>query len=111
MESTFAPLKRSRVVALSDGDLMRRVGRADPVAFEVFCDRHRVAAFCLAVRTCRSRVAAEDVMQEALLALWREAPRFDPARGTPRSWVLAMVHHRAIDAVRKLGVHERRWAG
>jgi RNA polymerase sigma-70 factor (ECF subfamily) len=46
-------------------------------------------------------VAAEDVVQEAFVSLWRQAPRFDPERGQVRSWLLTIVHHKAVDAVRR----------
>jgi RNA polymerase sigma-70 factor (ECF subfamily) len=96
---------------LADEELMLLVRRADPKAFSVVYDRHCDAAFGLAYRMVGTRGIAEDVVQEAFLALWRGAARYDAARGSLRSWVLGIVHNRAIDALRRTLVHERRRAG
>jgi RNA polymerase sigma-70 factor, ECF subfamily len=96
---------------LADEDLMQLVRRGDAPAFEVVYDRHAAAAFSLAYRMVGARNAAEDVTQEAFLSLWRSSARYDSARGSVRSWVLGIVHHRAIDALRRNLVHDRRRAG
>jgi RNA polymerase sigma-70 factor, ECF subfamily len=96
--------------ALADEELMRLVRRADPRAFALVYDRHCDAAFGLAYRMVGTRGVAEDVVQEAFLALWRGATRYDAARGSVRSWILGIVHNRAIDALRRTMVHERRRA-
>jgi RNA polymerase sigma-70 factor, ECF subfamily len=80
---------------------MQHVHEGDARAFEVIFDRHGGAAFSLAYRMCGRRVMAEDVVQEAFLSLWRSAARYDRARGGVRSWVLSVVHNRAIDAFRR----------
>jgi RNA polymerase sigma-70 factor (ECF subfamily) len=66
----------------------------------VVFDRHADVAFSLAYRVCGRRTLAEDVVQEAFLSLWRSRTRYDRGRGSVRSWLLAIVHHRAIDVVR-----------
>jgi RNA polymerase sigma-70 factor, ECF subfamily len=86
---------------LADEDLMPLVGRQDPLAFEVFYDRHAGAAYSLAYRIVGSRSAAEDVTQEALLSIWRSGARYDRARGSVRAWTLGIVRNRAIDLLRK----------
>jgi RNA polymerase sigma-70 factor, ECF subfamily len=86
---------------LADEDLMQHVHDGDARAFEVIFDRHGGAAFSLAYRMCGRRAMAEDVVQEAFLSLWRSAARYDRARGGVRSWVLSVVHNRAIDAFRR----------
>jgi RNA polymerase sigma-70 factor (ECF subfamily) len=76
------------------------IGRKDAEAFEVFYDRHGGAAYSLAYRILGERGAAEDCIQEAFISIWRSGGRFDPARGSVRSWTLSIVRNRAIDALR-----------
>ena len=75
---TLADLQR-----LADEDLMPRIAAKDPLAFEVFYDRHAGAAFSLAYRVVGNRQAAEDVTQEALISIWRSSARPRSSR-TPR---------------------------
>jgi RNA polymerase sigma-70 factor (ECF subfamily) len=97
--------------SLADEDLMQLLRRGEAPAFEVIYDRHASAAFSLAYRIMSTRAAAEDVTQEAFLALWRSGARYDRARGSVRTWILGIVHHRAIDALRRNKVHDRRRSG
>src|SRR5262249_12537950 len=83
---------------------------SDAEAFEVILERHADAAFSLAYRMCGRRTIAEDVAQEAFLALWRSGARYDRTRGSVRTWALGIVHNRAIDALRRSGVRARRQA-
>jgi RNA polymerase sigma-70 factor (ECF subfamily) len=92
---------------LADEELMTLVRTGDANAFEVVYDRHCDAAFSLAYRICGRRATAEDVLQEAFIALWRTGARYDRARGSVRNWILRIVHNRAIDALRRGGVRER----
>jgi RNA polymerase sigma-70 factor, ECF subfamily len=94
-------LTRGELQRLADEDLMPLVGRQDPLAFEVFYDRHAGAAYSLAYRIVGSRSAAEDVTQEALLSIWRSGARYDRVRGSVRAWTLGIVRNRAIDLLRK----------
>ena len=89
---------------------MTLVQAGDPRAFEVLFDRHSGAAFSLAYRMVGNRVTAEDISQEAFLSIWRSRLRYRSDRGSVRTWVLGIVHHRAIDALRRNLVHERRRA-
>jgi RNA polymerase sigma-70 factor, ECF subfamily len=93
---------------LADEEVMQLVGGGNPRAFEVLYDRHGGAAFSLAYRMVGNRVTAEDITQEGFLSIWRSRLRYDPARGSVRTWVLGIVHNRAIDALRHGAVHERR---
>ncbi len=89
---------------------MQLVAGSDADAFEIVVERHTDAAFSLAYRMCGTRSLAEDVAQEALLAVWRSGGRYDRTRGSVRTWVLGIVHNRAVDALRRSSVHERRRA-
>lgn len=89
---------------------MQLVQSGDPQAFEVIYDRHGGAAFSLAYRIVGHRAGAEDVTQEAFLSIWRSRLRYEPGRGSVRTWVLGIVHNRAIDGLRRNLVHERRRA-
>jgi RNA polymerase sigma-70 factor (ECF subfamily) len=95
---------------VADEDLMQLVRRGDSQAFEVVYERHATAAFSLAYRIVGTRNAAEDVVQEAFLSLWRSGARYDRTRGSVRTWVLGIVHNRAIDSLRRSMVHDRRRA-
>ena len=86
---------------LADEELMALVGDGQARAFEVVFDRHSGPAFSLAYRMCGRRGLAEEVVQEAFISLWRSGARYDRARGSVRSWVLGVVHNRAIDALRR----------
>jgi RNA polymerase sigma-70 factor (ECF subfamily) len=97
--------------SLADEDVMQLVRRGDARAFEIIYERHSTAAFSLAYRMMGTRGGAEDVTQDAFLSLWRSGARYDRARGSVRTWVLGIVHHRAIDALRRATVHNRRRAG
>jgi RNA polymerase sigma-70 factor (ECF subfamily) len=96
--------------ALADEDLMQLMRRGKAPAFEIIYERHSSAAFSLAYRIVGTRNGAEDVSQEAFLSLWRSGARYDRARGSVRTWVLGIVHHRAIDFLRRSAVHSKRRA-
>src|SRR5439155_18229214 len=105
------PLRRSSTSAvrvLADEELMQLVRRGEARAFEVLYDRHAGAAFSLAYRMVGTRSTAGDVVQEAFLAFWRANARYDRARGSVRTWILGIVHNRAIDGLRRGSVHDRR---
>jgi RNA polymerase sigma-70 factor, ECF subfamily len=94
------PVRREKAERLADEELMPWIGRRDAEAFEVFYDRHGGVAFSLAYRILGDRGAAEDCIQEAFISIWRSGGRFDPTRGSVRSWTLSIVRNRAIDALR-----------
>lgn len=91
--------------SLTDDVLVARIAAGDEEAltcFEAFYDRHHRSAFALAYRIMSSDHAlAEDVVQEAFLALWRYAHSFKPERGNARTWFFSIVHHRALNALRR----------
>jgi RNA polymerase sigma-70 factor (ECF subfamily) len=87
---------------------MQLVHQGDVRAFEVIFDRHSRVAYSLAYRMCGRQAMAEDIVQEAFLSLWRTGARYDRVRGSVRSWVLSVVHNRAIDAFRRDAPGENR---
>jgi RNA polymerase sigma-70 factor (ECF subfamily) len=95
---------------LADEDLMQLVRQGEAAAFEIIYERHCGAAFSLAYRMCGKRSIAEEVVQESFLSLWRSGARYDRTRGSVRTWTLGIVHNRAIDALRRGIVHDRRRA-
>jgi RNA polymerase sigma factor (sigma-70 family) len=70
-------------------------------ALDILYERYRSMAFGIARRITADDGLAEDVVQEAFLGAWRAADRYVPGKGSVRTWLLAIVHHRAIDAVRR----------
>src|SRR3954452_24406694 len=92
---------------LADEDLMQLVRRGQAQAFELVYERHVSAAFSLAYRIVSNRHGAEGGCQEAFLNIWRSGARYDRARGCVRTWVLGIVHHRAIDHLRRAAVHDK----
>jgi RNA polymerase sigma-70 factor (ECF subfamily) len=98
----------TRLQRLADEELMQLAGENDAAALEIVFDHHVDAAYALSRHMCGTRGLAEDVVQETFLSISRPAASCDPARGSVRSWPLAVVHHRAVDALRRAGVHERR---
>jgi len=105
------PLGDHGLRSLADEELMVRLARGDATAFDLIYERHADAAFSLAYRISGSRAAAEEVAQDAFLALWRNGARYEPSRGSLRNWILGIVHNRAIDALRRAVRHESRRAG
>jgi RNA polymerase sigma factor (sigma-70 family) len=86
---------------LSDEALVALVVRSDDAALAELYDRYGRVAFGLAHRVLRDRSLAEDAVQEAFLGLWRGASRFVPERAHARTWILTLVHRRAVDLVRR----------
>src|ERR671924_1898697 len=87
--------------AVRDVELHRRVATGDREAFHELYRRYGSAAYGLALRITAQPMLAEEVTQDAFLALWRTPEAFDPTRGAFRSFFLSLVHHRAVDAVRR----------
>ena|ERR1700680_2934714 len=86
--------------ARSDDELVEALARQDLSALEELYERYKRVGFSLAYRIVGERGAAEDVLQESFLSVWRQANSFRRERGTLRSWLLSVVHNRAIDRLR-----------
>jgi RNA polymerase sigma-70 factor (ECF subfamily) len=94
----------------ADLELVRRVAAGERGALDDLYERFRRPAFALARRVLADDVLAEDVLQDVFLGIWRDPGAFDGSRGSVASWLLAMVHHKAVDAVRREESHRRRRA-
>jgi RNA polymerase sigma-70 factor (ECF subfamily) len=91
-----------------DRDLVQRIRRRDEDAFRGLFDRYAPTAKALAQRIVRQSHLAEEIVQEAFLAVWRNPDAYDQGRGSVRSWLMGMVHHRAVDLVRREESYRRR---
>lgn len=91
----------------SDEALVGLVARRDEAALAALYDRYGRAAYGLALRIVRDASLAEDAVQDAFLAVWRSADRFAQERAKASTWILTLVHRRAVDVVRR---EERRRA-
>jgi RNA polymerase sigma factor (sigma-70 family) len=86
---------------LSDEALVALAARAEESALAELYDRHGRVAYGLALRILRDPALAEDAVQEAFLGVWRSAATFVPERAKASSWILTLVHRRAVDLVRR----------
>jgi RNA polymerase sigma-70 factor (ECF subfamily) len=94
-------------VSPTDLDLIARIREGDETAVTALYDRHAAPLLALAYRILGNRADAEDVVLEALARVWREAERFDAARGSLRAWLTVMVRSRALDLIRARRRSER----
>jgi RNA polymerase sigma-70 factor, ECF subfamily len=106
--SSGAPSEEGAPGALDLAELLRRASRGDEAAFAALYDATSRRAFGLALRVARDPAQAEEVTQEAFLDIWRMSARFDPDRGSAVSWMLTIVHRKAVDRVRSAEASTRR---
>jgi RNA polymerase sigma factor (sigma-70 family) len=92
----------------ADEQLVRRIVEGDQQALGELYDRYGRPAYSLARRICADDGIAEDVVQEVFLTFWRDPGRFDASRGSFGTWLLTLVHHKAVDAVRRESTIRRR---
>ena len=88
-------------MAETDAELLRRIAERDAGGFETIYRRYAPAAFGLAMRVLRQPTLAEEVVHDAFLAIWTAPDAYDATRGTFRMFLFSLVHHRAVDAVRR----------
>jgi RNA polymerase sigma-70 factor (ECF subfamily) len=101
VRSAAEPMRRRALAHLSDEALVALVARSDDSALAELYDRIGRVAYGLAYRILRDEALAEDAVQEAFLGLWRSAGSFVPERAKASTWVLTLVHRRAVDLVRR----------
>ena len=92
----------------TDRDLVRRVVEGDEEAFRDLFRRYGAVAKALALRVIRQPFLAEEIAQEAFLALWRNPTAYRADRGSVRAWLMSTVHHRAVDVIRREESQRRR---
>lgn len=85
----------------ADRAVLERVAAGELRALEELYDRYRTMAYSIALRITADATLAEDVVQEAYLGAWRNAARYVEGRGSVKTWLLSIVHHRAVDAIRR----------
>jgi len=84
-----------------DLELHRGLASGDRGSFDELYRRYSSSAYGLAYRITGQQVLAQDVVHDAFMALWRAPEAYDPARGAFRTFFLSLVHHRAVDTVRR----------
>ena len=93
---------------VSDAQLISGIANGDQRCLAKLYDRYGSSALGLAWKVCGNRTIAEDVVQEAFLSIWQRPGSFDSRRGTAEAFLLGIVHHKAVDAVRReSSVHRR----
>jgi RNA polymerase sigma-70 factor (ECF subfamily) len=85
----------------ADRAALERIARGELGALDDLYERYKTMAYSIAYRITNDATLAEDVVQEAFLGAWRNAARYIEGRGSVKTWLLSIVHHRAIDAVRR----------
>ena len=91
-----------------DRELVQGIRRRDEEAFRGLFGRYAPSARSLAMRVVRQSHLAEEIVQEAFMALWRNPAAYDDQRGSVKSWLMGTVHHRAVDLVRREESYRRR---
>jgi RNA polymerase sigma-70 factor, ECF subfamily len=87
--------------------LIQQLARGDRRAFGRFYDYYASLVFTFALRLLRDRPAAEDLLQDVFLQVWREAPNYNSTRGTPEAWLITMTRSRGIDRLRSMRRRDR----
>lgn len=95
------PLRVASVADDADRAVLVRIADGELGALDDLYERYKTMAYSIAYRITNDPTLAEDVVQDAFLGAWRNATRYVEGRGSVKTWLLSIVHHRAIDAVRR----------
>jgi RNA polymerase sigma-70 factor (ECF subfamily) len=95
------PLRVTTVADDADRAVLGRIADGELRALDDLYERYKTMAYSIAFRITSDATLAEDVVQDAFLGVWRNAARYVEGRGSVKTWLLSIVHHRAIDAVRR----------
>jgi RNA polymerase sigma-70 factor (ECF subfamily) len=106
--SRSVPMDAIDLSAARDRDLLTRLQQGDEDAFRGLFDRYAPTAKALALRVVRQAHLAEEIVQEAFMAVWKNPGAYDQDRGSVKSWLMGTVHHRAVDLVRREEAYRRR---
>src|SRR5690348_2724448 len=103
MTETSGPLPLRVATAADDADraVLTRISSGDLHALDELYDRYKTMSYSIAYRITSDATLAEDVVQDAFLGVWRNAGKYVEGRGSVKTWLLSIVHHRAVDAVRR----------
>ena len=93
----------------TDEELISAICKGEEYAIEILYERYHRFAYSLAYRILRDHQAAEDIVQDAFLSIWRKASSYQVQHGSVHSWLQAIVHHRAIDKVRSAAHRDQQW--
>ncbi|HLI09276.1 MAG TPA: sigma-70 family RNA polymerase sigma factor [Ktedonobacteraceae bacterium] len=94
---------------ISDEEVIQAISQGEEWAVEVLYTRYHRYAYALAYRILEDGTAAEDIVQEVYLSIWRKAASYQRQYGSVHSWLQAIVHNRAVDCVRSAAYREQRW--
>ncbi len=95
------PLRVATVADDADRAVLGRIVDGELHALDELYERYKTMAYSIAYRITNDATLAEDVVQDAFLGAWRNAARYVEGRGSVKTWLLSIVHHRAIDAIRR----------
>lgn len=95
------PLRVASLADDADRAALGRIADGELDALDELYERYKTMAYSIAYRITTDATLAEDVVQDAFLGAWRNAARYVEGRGSVKTWLLAIVHHRAIDAIRR----------